>query len=67
MQGMFNRISQKCFDRCVTSLRTSSLEKGEVACINNCSLKYKKGWDRINKRFAEQMQPGQGFGGLKPV
>ena len=61
---MLNVLTERCFDKCVTtgwggSMTSKVLEKEEDTCIKNCSEKYMKVTQRVGARFAEfaQKQP----------
>jgi mitochondrial import inner membrane translocase subunit TIM9 len=50
---MFNNLAARCFDGCVTSFRSKSLDKNEIQCVENCSHRYVKMTQRVALRFAE--------------
>mmetsp|Transcript_31909 Transcript_31909/g.71635 ORF Transcript_31909/g.71635 Transcript_31909/m.71635 type:complete len:96 (-) Transcript_31909:1259-1546(-) len=51
---MYNTLVERCFNNCVTSFRSKSLDKYETPCIENCAERYVKMTQRVGLRFAEQ-------------
>lgn len=48
-----NQIVEKCFGRCVESMRSKKLGEGEIACVENCTTKYLDLTNRMYARFQE--------------
>ncbi|CEP00828.1 Mitochondrial import inner membrane translocase subunit [Plasmodiophora brassicae] len=59
-QSMYNKLAERCFDRCVDNFRGRTLDQKEEACVNTCCDKFMKYMQRVGARFAEQnmAQPG---------
>ena len=51
--AMYNNLVERCFDGCVSSFRSKTLDKSETACVENCSARYVKMTQRVGLRFAE--------------
>ncbi|OEU12231.1 mitochondrial import inner membrane translocase subunit Tim9, partial [Fragilariopsis cylindrus CCMP1102] len=51
--SMYNRLVERCFDGCVSSFRSKTLDKSEISCMENCSGRYIKMTQRVGLRFAE--------------
>lgn len=56
MRDMFNGLTKRCFQLCVSSFRGLELAKDEEQCVTNCVEKYIKSTSRIGTRFAEFQQ-----------
>ena len=50
---MYNNLVERCFDGCVSSFRSKTLDKGEIACAENCAARFIKATQRVGLRFAE--------------
>mmetsp|Transcript_5954 Transcript_5954/g.10000 ORF Transcript_5954/g.10000 Transcript_5954/m.10000 type:complete len:104 (-) Transcript_5954:655-966(-) len=50
---MYTRLVDRCFHSCVSSFRSKSLDKSEIACAENCSARFLKMTQRVGLRFAE--------------
>lgn len=50
---MYNRLVERCFDGCVSSFRSKTLDKHEMPCLENCAGRYIKMTQRVGLRFAE--------------
>lgn len=50
---MYTRLVDRCFGSCVTSFRSKSLDKSEIACAENCASRFLKMTQRVGLRFAE--------------
>ncbi|KAL3934557.1 MAG: hypothetical protein SGBAC_009748 [Bacillariaceae sp.] len=50
---MYNNLVGRCFDGCVSSFRSKTLDKSENACLENCAGRYIKMTQRVGLRFAE--------------
>ena len=50
---MYNNLVNRCFDQCVTSFRSKTLDKGEINCVEQCASRYVKMTQRVGLRFAE--------------
>lgn len=48
-----NQIVEKCFSRCVESMRSKKLGEGEITCVENCTTKYLDLTNRMYARFQE--------------
>ena len=48
-----NRMVEKCFDKCVDTLRSKHLGEGEISCVENCTSKYLEVTNRMYQRFRE--------------
>lgn len=48
-----NRMVEKCFDKCVDTLRSKHLGEGEIHCVENCTSKYLEVTNRMYQRFQE--------------
>jgi len=44
----------KCFNMCVTSFKSRTLDRDERVCISNCAVRFLKAMDRVGMRFAEE-------------
>lgn len=51
--SMYNNLVGRCFDGCVTSFRSKTLDKSEISCIEHCADRYVKMTQRVGLRFAE--------------
>jgi mitochondrial import inner membrane translocase subunit TIM9 len=51
--AMYNNLVERCFDGCVSSFRSKTLDKSETACVENCAARYVKMTQRVGLRFAE--------------
>ncbi|GAX20137.1 hypothetical protein FisN_17Lh088 [Fistulifera solaris] len=51
--NMYNNLVMRCFDGCVTSFRSKSLDKSESSCVEHCASRYVKMTQRVGLRFAE--------------
>mmetsp|Transcript_27183 Transcript_27183/g.65973 ORF Transcript_27183/g.65973 Transcript_27183/m.65973 type:complete len:99 (+) Transcript_27183:56-352(+) len=50
---MYNNLVVRCFDGCVYSFRSKTLDKSETSCLENCAGRYIKMTQRVGLRFAE--------------
>merc|ERR1711862_372462 len=50
---IYNALVERCFNTCVSSFRSRSLDKYETPCVENCAERYIKMSQRIALRFAE--------------
>lgn len=50
---MYTSLVHRCFNTCVYSFRSKTLEKGEASCVENCASRYVKATQRIELRFVE--------------
>jgi import inner membrane translocase subunit TIM9 len=50
---MYNNLVERCFDGCVSSFRSKTLDKSETGCVENCGARYVKMTQRVGLRFAE--------------
>jgi mitochondrial import inner membrane translocase subunit TIM9 len=50
---MYNNLVNRCFDVCVSSFRSKTLDKGETTCLQFCADRYVKMTQRVGLRFAE--------------
>lgn len=50
---MYNNLVEKCFDQCVFSFRSKTLDRSEATCVENCAARYVKMTQRVGLRFAE--------------
>mmetsp|Transcript_23151 Transcript_23151/g.48906 ORF Transcript_23151/g.48906 Transcript_23151/m.48906 type:complete len:97 (-) Transcript_23151:224-514(-) len=50
---MYNNLVERCFNSCVSSFRSKSLDKYETSCVENCASRYIKMTQRVGLRFAE--------------
>jgi len=50
---MYNTLTERCFQTCVSSFRSKTLDKHETSCIENCAERYIKMTQRVGLRFAE--------------
>ena len=50
---MYNTLTERCFQTCVSSFRSKSLDKYETTCVENCAERYIKMTQRVGLRFAE--------------
>jgi import inner membrane translocase subunit TIM9 len=50
---MYNNLVNICFEPCVTSFRSKTLDKSEIACVEQCASRYIKMTQRVGLRFAE--------------
>lgn len=58
----FAEASAYCFDTCVSSFRSNSLDNSETRCITNCTTKFLATSQRAAQRFIEQnMMAAQGI------
>nr|ANM86777.1 Tim9 [Stygiella incarcerata] len=48
---VFHIVSQRCFDQCVTSFRSSNLSSSEAKCLKDCAQKYFKHQQRVLQAF----------------
>ena len=48
-----NHIAESCFDKCVPTLRSKHLGKGEMLCVENCTAKFVSALNRISLRMAD--------------
>ena len=44
---------EKCFDKCVDTLRSKHLGEGEIHCVENSTSKYLEVTNRMYQRFQE--------------
>lgn len=51
--SMYNTLVSRCFDVCVTSFRSKTLDKSESSCAEQCAARYVKMTQRVGLRFAE--------------
>mmetsp|Transcript_4021 Transcript_4021/g.8058 ORF Transcript_4021/g.8058 Transcript_4021/m.8058 type:complete len:96 (+) Transcript_4021:107-394(+) len=51
--AMYNNLVYRCFDSCVSSFRSKTLDKSELICVDNCASRYVKMTQRVGLRFAE--------------
>ena len=51
--SMYTRLVDRCFHSCVSSFRSKSLDKSEIACAENCAARFLKMTQRVGLRFAE--------------
>ncbi len=47
----YNKLSELCFNDCVTDFTTRKVGKGENTCALNCAEKFLKANQRISTRF----------------
>ena len=50
---MYNNLVARCFDGCVSSFRSKTLDKSEISCVEHCASRYIKMTQRTGLRFAE--------------
>lgn len=50
---MYNTLTERCFQTCISSFRSKSLDKKETSCVENCAERYIKMTQRVGLRFAE--------------
>mmetsp|Transcript_51173 Transcript_51173/g.147698 ORF Transcript_51173/g.147698 Transcript_51173/m.147698 type:complete len:98 (+) Transcript_51173:148-441(+) len=50
---MYNNLVERCFEGCVSSFRSKTLDKHESSCVENCAARYIKMTQRVGLRFAE--------------
>lgn len=50
---MYNNLVYRCFDGCVTSFRSKTLDSSEISCNENCAARFVKMTQRVGLRFAE--------------
>jgi import inner membrane translocase subunit TIM9 len=50
---MYNTLVERCFEGCVSSFRSKTLDKSEISCLENCAGRYIKMTQRVGLRFAE--------------
>eukprot|EP00934_Nitzschia_sp_Nitz4_P004645 Nitzschia sp. Nitz4//scaffold226_size53432//4353//4817//NITZ4_006690-RA/size53432-augustus-gene-0.53-mRNA-1//1//CDS//3329542718//4635//frame0 len=50
---MYNNLVERCFEGCISSFRSKTLDKGEAGCVENCASRYIKMTQRVGLRFAE--------------
>ena len=51
---MYNHLVSQCFDTCVSSFKSKSLDSSEVKCVESCAGKFIKSTQRVGVRFQEQ-------------
>ena len=51
--SMYNKLVERCFDGCISSFRSKTLDKSETSCVENCAARYIKMTQRVGLRFAE--------------
>mmetsp|Transcript_4099 Transcript_4099/g.5578 ORF Transcript_4099/g.5578 Transcript_4099/m.5578 type:complete len:98 (+) Transcript_4099:117-410(+) len=51
--NLFISLSDRCFNQCVTSFRSKTLDKYEDTCLENCAKRYLKMTQRAGMRFQE--------------
>jgi len=51
--SMYNTLVERCFDSCVHSFRSKTLDKSEITCQEHCAGRYIKMTQRVGLRFAE--------------
>ena len=63
----YNGLVERCFNECVTSFRTKSIDASEEQCVKRCVTKFMTFSQRIAVRFQEkQQQMGQKGYGVRP-
>ena len=50
---MFNRVTEHCFQGCIDSYHSKSLDGGESKCIDVCAKKFLALTARVGQRFQE--------------
>ena len=50
---MYNNLVERCFEGCISSFRSKTLDKSETSCVENCAARYIKMTQRVGLRFAE--------------
>lgn len=50
---MYSSLVHRCFNSCVYSFRSKTLDKSEASCVENCASRYVKSTQRVGLRFAE--------------
>lgn len=53
-QRLFNGLTERCFDKCVTNFRQRELDSKEKKCVNTCSQKFMHSLTRVALRYAEE-------------
>ncbi|KAG6417573.1 hypothetical protein SASPL_119757 [Salvia splendens] len=56
--GLYSKLSQRCFNDCVTSFYRKTLGKQEEICVRRCTEKFLRLSTRVATRFAELNQDG---------
>ena len=51
--SMYNSLVERCFDSCVSSFRSKTIDQSETVCVENCAARYVKMTQRVGLRFAE--------------
>mmetsp|Transcript_18739 Transcript_18739/g.54099 ORF Transcript_18739/g.54099 Transcript_18739/m.54099 type:complete len:102 (-) Transcript_18739:702-1007(-) len=51
--SMYTKLVERCFEGCVTSFRSKTMNSGEITCVENCAARYLKMTQRVGLRFAE--------------
>mmetsp|Transcript_24099 Transcript_24099/g.33996 ORF Transcript_24099/g.33996 Transcript_24099/m.33996 type:complete len:135 (-) Transcript_24099:111-515(-) len=57
-QRMFNGLTERCFEKCVTNFRQRELAPKEKKCVNTCATKFMAAMTRMAMRYAEEAGPG---------
>jgi len=53
---MFAAMGERCFRSCVTNFKGASLDSGESACVENCTVKFSRALHRVEERFVAIQQ-----------
>lgn len=50
---MYSSLVHRCFNGCVHSFRSKTMDKSEASCVEHCAARYVKMTQRVGLRFAE--------------
>lgn len=53
---LYNKLSERCFQSCVSTLYGNHLAENEISCVNACTLRYVAFNQRMMKMFLEHQQ-----------
>lgn len=59
MTNLFNKLSETCFDKCITKFNTAELQIGELSCEDRCAIKYMEAQTVVGEIFKKQNQQQQ--------
>jgi len=56
MTNLFNKLSESCFEKCISKFNNAELQIGELACEDRCAIKYMEAQTLVGEVFKKQNQ-----------